>query len=285
MRLARVVRAGLTCAALVALTVGCSAAEPPAPAEPPDGVRFDVMQGRTDYASGTLVLRVVNESDSDISVANAVLTWPGFATTAEWESPTDLAAGRTVDLRTDLPALDCDSPATDAGEPTLSVDLGTGARVQTVPGDPLGTLPRLHETGCVTVLVDRIATIDLAGPLRVEGTGADAVALLPLRFTPAGANGTVAVSSIGSTPLLAPEGGTAAWPLSVTVHAASAVQVLDLRIRPARCDPHVIAEDKIGTVLVLRVTVDGVDGDYRYPVDENTRDALYSFVSSTCGMP
>src|SRR5690606_6576024 len=116
-------------------------------------------------------LRVVNESDSDLSVANALLSWPGFASAAAWEAKTDLAAHRTVDLRTDLPALDCDVPAKDLATPTLSVDLRTGSRIRMVPGDPLGTLARLHETGCVSVLVDRIATIDLAGPLRVEGTG------------------------------------------------------------------------------------------------------------------
>ena len=285
MRRLRVVPAGLLCATLVAVTAGCSAAEPPAPVDPPDGVRFEVMQGRTDYASGTLVLRVVNESDSDLTVANAVLSWPGFTTAAEWEATTEIPARRTVDLRTALPALDCNATAKRTTNPTLAVDLGIGARVRTVPGDPLDTLPRLHETGCVTVLVDRVATIGLAGPLRVEGTGSDAVAVLPLQFTSAGAKGSVTVSSVDSTPLLAPEGGAARWPLSITVDAASAVQVVDLRIRPARCDPHVIAEDKIGTVLVLRVTAGGVEGDYRYPVDDDTRNALYRYVSETCGMP
>lgn len=285
MRRPRVVLTGLTCAALVALAVGCSAAEPPARPTPPDGVRFEVMQGRTDYASGTLVLRVVNESDSDLRVANAVLSWPGFAVDAEWEGTTTLASGRTVDLRTDVPALDCDAPASETAGLTLSVDLGTGPRVDITPGDPLGMLPRLHQTGCVTVLVDRIATIDLAGPLRRDGTGSDAVAVLPLRISPVGAAGTVTVSSVGSTPLLAPESGAPEWPLSLTVNAASAVSVVDLRIRPARCDPHAIAEDKIGTVLVLRVTVDGVAGDYRYAVDDDTKNALYRYVSSTCGMP
>ncbi|MFU8946410.1 hypothetical protein ACLRGF_06705 [Mycetocola zhadangensis] len=249
-----------------------------------NGVRFEVMQGRTDYASGTLVLRVSNESGSDVVVSDAALSWRGFAEPAEWDGPTDLPAGRTIDLRTSTPGMNCAEPADTAPNPTLSVMLGD-AITRATPTDPLGTLPRLHDATCITALVDRTVAIDLAGPLRIDGTGADAVAVLPLRFTATGADGTVAVRGVSATPLLAPAGGTDSWPLSVTVTAASAVQVVDLEIRPARCDPHAITEDKIGTILVLSVDVDGRSGEYRYAVDDTTRNALYSFVTSVCAAP
>ena len=66
---------------------------------------------------------------------------------------------------------------------------------------------------------------------------------------------------------------------------ASAVRVVDLRIRPSRCDPHGIAEDKIGTVLPLAVDVDGVAGTYGFAVDEATKRSLFGFVNQACGLP
>lgn len=273
----RRVAAGLALLSLAFLTA-CTSPEPTAP---PDGIRFEVMQGRTDYTSGTLVLRVINEGNRDITLSNAVLSWPGFADQARWAKRTEISAGRTVDLRTDVPAPACDTEPADA--PTLSVELG-GATVEAAPSDPLGTLPRLHETGCVTQRVDRVTSISTTGPLAIDGTGVDAIARLTLLFTPTGEDGTVQVSSVSSTPLLATEDGAETWPLSVTVTAASGEQSVTLGIRPARCDPHAIAEDKIGTVLVIRVAANGIDGEYRYPVDDATRDALYGFVRSACGM-
>ncbi|MCP2030411.1 hypothetical protein L1277_000475 [Okibacterium sp. HSC-33S16] len=271
---------GVIAAALLPALAGCSAAPSPAPL---DGVRFEVMQGRTDYTSGTLVLRVINGGPSAVTLTRSDLTWAGFSDAAEW-SATTLDAGRTVDLRTDVPALDCDAASTAA--PTLSVRTSGSSRAVTVtPDDPLATLPRLHDTGCVTVRLNRIAAIDLAGPLGLEGSGDDAVAVLSLRLTPTGADGTVQLTGVGSTPLLAPADGAERWPLSLTVEATSAVQTVDLRIRPARCDSHALAEDKIGTVLVLSVRIDGIDGVSRFPVDDSTRQALYAFVKSVCGMP
>jgi hypothetical protein len=280
----------LIAAALFPALTACAAAPSPAVPSPAavDDVRFEVMQGRTDYTNGTLVLRVINDGPADVSVEAATLTWDGFASTVEWDGGTTVAAGRTVDLRTDLPGMACDSASPSA--PSLAVTLAPGNKnsgtpVTRTPDDPLGTLPRLHDTGCITVRVDQVVTIGLDGPLRVEGSGADAVAVLGLRLTATGDDGTVELTGVGSTPLLTPADGSESWPLSLTVDAASAVQSVDLFIRPARCDSHAIAEDKIGTVLVLAGRVNGVDGAYRYAVDDTTRQALYAYVKAVCGMP
>lgn len=261
---------------------GCST---PESNELPGGVRFEVMQGRTDYANDTLVLRMINGGSTDVAISAASLTWDGFAEPATWVTSTELAPGRTVDLRTTVPTLNCDKSSADLDPSKLTVDIEADSPAGLTPDDPLGTLERLHNTGCTTARVDRVLTIGLDGPLRIEGAGAAAVAVLPLRFTPTGEEGAVTIDGVGSTPLLTPADGSDSWPLSVTVSVASAVQGVDLRIRPARCDSHALAEDKIGTVFVLRVEVAGVDGTYRYAVDDDTRNALYGFVKTVCGLP
>ncbi|AWB86871.1 hypothetical protein [Mycetocola zhujimingii] len=274
----RGILAGL--AASLVLLAGCSAP----PANPADDLSFEVMQGRTDYASGTLVLRVVNGGTESITVDDAVLTWEGFAEPAHW-SGTTITAGRTVDLRTAAPGAKCTTGKADPPAPSLAVEFGTGPAVVTTPLDPLDTLQRLHQTGCVSAAVERVATVSVDGPLVIDGTGPDAVARLTLLFTPTRGEGTVQFSSVASTPLLAPADGSEGWPLSLALAGASAPQSAVLSIRPARCDPHAVAEDKIGTVLVVTVSVDGADGRYSFPVDDATRDALYGFVRSACGMP
>ncbi|MET0842588.1 MAG: hypothetical protein ABWY23_01975 [Mycetocola sp.] len=273
------------CAVVLPALAACAV---PASAGLPDGVTVDVLQGRTDYTSGTLVIRIVNESAEELLVSSASLDAPGFAEPATWDRGTTVRAGTTVDLRAAVPEQDCTQAS---GRPRVELTTGAGDRRTTVTveaADPLGTLERLHGTGCIATLVDRVAQISV-GPPVVEGVGTASVAVLPLSLAPTGADGSVETAGIGSTPLLRPAqdagGDGNGWPVTLTVDAASAPVTVPLRIVPARCDPHAIAEDKIGTVLVISVTLsDGSTGDYRVTPPEDIREALLDFVREHCGM-
>lgn len=275
-------------ACCLALSGGLAGCAPPAATGLPDGVTVDVLQGRTDYTSGTLVIRVVNESSDDLELSTASLKAPGFSGSADWDRGTTVRAGTTVDLRTAVPEADC---ATEAGSPTVTLGAGSGDRrsaMTVTAGDPLGTLERLHDTACIATLVDRVARISVGTPV-VEGAGEASVAVVTLSLEPTGADGSVDVAGISSTPLLKPAeegaGDQEIWPVEATVTAESAPASIPLRIVPARCDPHAIAEDKVGTVLVLSVTLsDGTEGDYRLTPPEDVRRALLDFVREYCGM-
>ncbi len=56
-----------------------------------------------------------------------------------------------------------------------------------------------------------------------------------------------------------------------------------LGIRPARCDPHAVAEDKVGTLIPLRVTVAGRDGVLKVGAGAQLRGRIYDFITSACG--
>ena len=275
-------------ACAVALLGGLAGCAPAAPAALPDGVTVEVLQGRTDYTSGTLVIRIVNDSPDDLVVSRASLNAPGFAGPATWDRGTTVRVGTTVDLRATVPEPDC---AEASGTPRVELTTGDGDRRSTVTveaTDPLDTLDRLHSTGCIATLVDRVARISV-GPPVVEGVGTASVAVLPLSLAPTGSDGSVEISGIGSTPLIRPAQDAAddvdGWSVSATVDAASAPVTVPLRIVPARCDPHAIAEDKIGTVLVISVELsDGIAGDYRLTLPEDIREAILDFVREHCGM-
>lgn len=273
-----------------AAVTGCSAAPP---ATLPSGVAVEVLQGRTDYTSGTLVIRVVNESASDLTLDRASLSWAGFSDSAVWTRGTTVRAGTTVDLRTPVPEVECGDSTDPAGTPP-SADLGfrDGNRhgTATVPvTDPLATLDRLHLSGCVTDGVDRVATISVSSPV-VEGEERASVAVVALTVDPTGTDGRLEIRGVSATPLLQPDPAryptTVSWPLDLSVDAASGPIVTDLRIVPARCDAHAIAEDKVGTVLNLAVQLsDGTAGDYPVIPPDDVREALLSYVRSTCGLP
>jgi hypothetical protein len=58
--------------------------------------------------------------------------------------------------------------------------------------------------------------------------------------------------------------------------------VLALRVRPARCDPHAVAEDKVGTLLPLTVAVGSREGVLKVAADGQLRAQLYDFVTQAC---
>ncbi|MET4638208.1 hypothetical protein [Mycetocola sp. 2940] len=276
----------LCCAVMGSSVTGCADA---APAALPDGVAVDVLQGRTDYTSGTLVIRVINESDADLELSRASLSWPGFSGPAVWERGTTVRAGTTVDLRAPVPEVECGGARTTKPTADLTfLDDGRTGTVTVPVSDPLSTLERLHEAGCITAGVDRLATLSVSPPV-VEGTGRGAVAVLGLTLVPTGADGRLEVSAVSSTPLLHPDPAryptTESWPLGLAVDAASGPVVTELRIVPARCDAHAIAEDKVGTVLDLAVRLpDGTTGDYRFIQPDDIREALLTYVRTTCGL-
>jgi hypothetical protein len=270
----RHVRALACCAALAAVA-GCAA-----PAELPDGVRVEVLQGRTDYTSGTLVIRVVNDSASDLELERALLSWAGFSGSALWERGTTVRRGITVDLRAPVPEVDCDD-GDPVAAPTAELGFSNGNRraAATVPvADPLSTLNRLREAGCITEQVDRVAAVSVGSPV-VEGSGRSSVAVV----------GRVDITQVSSTPLLRPDPAAYPdvedWPVGLGVDSASDTVTTELRVVPARCDAHAIADDKVGTVLNLAVRLsDGSTGEYALIPPEAVRDDLLDYVRAACGL-
>jgi hypothetical protein len=249
-----------------------------------------VLQGRTDYTSGTLVIRVVNESGSDLQLESARLSWPGFTASAVWERGTTVRSGTTVDLRAPVPEVVCGDGEPDP-EPTADLGFRDGNRRATATvavTDPLSTLDRLHTAGCIAEQVDRVATVSVDSSM-IEGDGRSSVAVVALTLTPTGADGRVDVDAVSSTPLLLPDPAThpdaADWPLDLGVDAASGPVTAELRIVPARCDAHAIADDKVGTVFNLAVRLsDGTAGEYRVVPAEGVREELLDYVRATCGL-
>ena len=281
-----------------------------APAGLPPGVTVRIYQTRFDYADRVLELSVSNAGRATLDLRSARFDSSRFTAAAGWSGGLRLEPGLTRDLRVRLAAAVCaPSPAATSPTPTPTLlppalmptptdtvtlawaepGAGAGTSTATVPAtDDTGALDRIEGEDCLAGALTRLLRIDVAPELRVDGAGPASAAWLDLTLTPTGAPGTVTVDRAGSTPLLASADGLD-WPLGLTVDAATPPTRVALGLRPTRCDPHAIAEDKRGTVFPLTVRVTAGPGsperagDWDLAVDDALRARLYAWIADRCG--
>jgi hypothetical protein len=140
---------------------------------------------------------------------------------------------------------------------------------------------------CLTREASAVAAIALAPDLEVAPDGRTAVVRLVVQPRAAtGAEtpgaGELVIDRVEETTLLA-EAPQAPWPHALSLRAGGPLAEVRLGIRPARCDPHAVAEDKVGTLLPLRVTVASREGVLKIDAGSRLRGRMYDFVTKACG--
>lgn len=281
-------RRSLAAAATVAVLglAACTAAPPTAPATPTPtlrGVSVEVYQTRFDYADRVLEIRVNNTSDAALNLESASFTSPHFRGAAVYDRKLTIRAGLTTDLRVKLPPVDCDARGSKPG--TVRLDWKDGSRTSSAtfePTDGTGAIERIVREDCLDAAVLRTVSFTPSPTLRVEGVGADSVAWIDLTIAPTGGAGSVTIDGVRATLLVASATGLD-WPVGMTVQASSTPRVVPLNLRPTRCDPHAIAEDKRGTVFPVVVTTsDGFAGTYDLALSRELRGQVYEWITAHC---
>jgi hypothetical protein len=276
-------------ALLTLLSTACTGtggdqAAPSQESELPPGVSVSVYQTRTDYVPRVLELRITNTGTKSFHLLSARFDSAHFTEPAEADGLV-LTQGLTRDLRVHLAEPVCTLGL--AGDETVTLawlgDDGKKASAAVSPTDPTAAIERITGQDCLYAAVDSVVTITPPATLVVEGDGATSVAIIELSLVPTGAAGSITLHSVSETVLLAAMDGPG-WPVGVAVDAQSPTRTVPLRMRPARCDPHAIIEDKRGTVLPLAVsTTAGISGTYNLPVSDDLRREIYAWLSSRCG--
>ena len=280
-------------------TAGGTASPPSATASatpiPTGPVTAEISQFRDNYSKQIIEIQLTNTTGHALTVLGAELTSPLFAAPIIWSARTggiELPPGQPKSLPAPLPAPDCGSPAGPgatsgaAGDARVSLRLATPEGAVPVPAmapatDPFGVLARNNSELCLAREASAVATIALDPGLEVAADGQSAVVRLLLQPRAAGA-GELVIDRIEETTLLA-EASQAPWPRSVTVRAGGAPAQVRLGIRPSRCDPHAVAEDKVGTLLPLQVRVAGREGIVKIDAGSQLRARIYDFVTKACG--
>lgn len=284
-RARRIRRSSAGAVALTAVVLaGCVATADPAAL--PEDVTVSLVQLRSDVAARTAQVRVRNDSTAEL-VVGAVSVRDGRLTDAAARPAaheTRIAAGRTVDLRIQLPTVACPGAS---GGATLDIDLD--ARTVSTPiEEAIPFLDDLHERECRAQQVERAASITLS-----EFTPAPAgqAAELVLEVRPTGTDGAV-IRGIRSTNLLTFAGAEGQdLPLDVVVAPGDTAPIrVVLPLVPARCDPHAVLEDKRGTVFTLDVEVhgesagneSGAPGEVLLAAPDELRGRILSWVAQWC---
>ena len=247
----------------------------------PADVTVELMQLRSDVAGRTAQVRVHNDSDEDLQVTSVVVEDPRFDGPALRDKDSLITAGRTVDLRFQLPAVEC---APGAGMPTVTIDYeldGTTRTAQADLVDTLGFVPRLHDREC---LRERVADVVALEWTSFEPSPSGAPAMLTLGLTPTGADGTASLDSIRTTNLLKfTVDGDNDLELGADVAGTDDPSSVEVPLVPWRCDPHAVQEDKRGTVFTVDVSVDGKSGPIEVAASQDLRGDILTWVAKWCG--
>ncbi|WP_422933099.1 hypothetical protein [Sinomonas sp. P47F7] len=287
-------RAGLIAAALAGVLAGCSPAGSAAPSPAPSSVSPTaagpisavVDQFRDGYASGTIVLQLENTTAGPVTVVRAELADARFADGTAWAGSEELAPGLTLSLPAVAAPPRCGQA--DDGAPSVRLTLADGSVRTVAATDPHAVLPRIHADACFAERVAAVVTLRLAdtlAPGEPPGTAVLTLALgAPASPPPSPQPGQSAVTlvSVGNTTLLDEDPG-APWPRDVSLTAGG--PPVRLAVRPARCDPHAVAEDKVGTLIPLTLRLGGATGTVKVAATPALRAEIYAFVARSCGWP
>lgn len=268
-----------------------------------------INQFRDNYSKQIIEIQLTNTTAVPMTVIAAGLRSPQFESGINWSSAaagTELPPGQTKSLPARLPPASCRSLAqpgqAQAGQPSpdgssaqsavvevrVAAAGGEPARTVTAPAtDPFGVLDRNNAELCTAQAAAAVADFRLGPGLAVSADGRSAV--LTLVVTPRNQTGTagpagagLTLDSIGGTTLVE-EDPSARWPVGLRVSSTGPAYEIRLGIRPARCDPHAVAEDKVGTLFPVRITVAGRQGILKVGASTQLKGRVQDFVTSACG--
>ncbi|UZX05232.1 hypothetical protein F8G81_00785 [Arthrobacter sp. CDRTa11] len=252
-------------------------------------------QFRDNYSKRIIEIQLTNNTADPVTVMDAELDSALFSSGISWHTPADgtvLPPKQPKSLPAQLPEPKCTETIGGTGKGSSSADVRPTVRVSTRPDshgsgpltaeDPFGVLARNNSEMCLDKAVREIAAIQPSPELTVSGDGATAVVHVLIVPGPAvGGQQMLTIDRIDGTTLIA-EDAAQPWPRSVQVSAGGPPVELRLAIRPARCDPHAVAEDKIGTLLPFRVTAGGRNGVLKIDTGDVLRHRIYEFVTAAC---
>ena len=269
-----------TAAALTACTPATTA-----PDDGPAGVSASVVQDRTQIATGTMSVEVHNDGSDPFVVTSMDYADPRLAGAVTWSGTLTVPSGSKRDVSFSVPSPVCD--AGDSGQ-TGHVRLSFKADAEQATADypvedPYGFVASHLATACFSATLAQHASVTLTD-VTTAGAGGTEIAVMHVQVTVTG-DDAVRIESAESTTLLQPEVGGWMWPIDTTVQPGTS-RTIDLRTIPARCDPHAIAEDKVGTRFDTSVTIlsdPAVTGMITLAADDAAKSALFDYVTRLCG--
>ena len=248
----------------------------------PKGVRFQVEQTRMDLQGRRFQLQVVNESRKDMTVEHVDFESGRLDEPASYDDgPTTILAGTKVNLTMMMPRARCGT-GLDATV-RIRYSWGDGETVTSTgrPSNHFGSVERFMKRDCAEQSVGRI---DVDDRLVVHGSGEEATLGIGVTFTPpASGSSLVHLADVGGSTLLAPAGPDATT-IDRDVEPGGEPVRADLTFIPNRCDVHVVAEDRTGGILPLRVESKAFGSSPVYlRFSQPQKAQMFDYLAERCG--
>lgn len=278
-----ILRSALVSLMVVLAACGGGAAEERERVPWPDGLTAYVDQSRTLRPTRTVFVRLVNQPERFVTVTRAEVSSERFGEVL-WTG--EKRFGNEADLEFEMPRGRCGSGSDASVTLTYRIDDGPVRVSTTTARDRYGAIGIFLDRDCAEQRLAEAAELSL-GEVRVVGEGRRSVLEVPVTLTPTGARDDVAFAGFEGTVLFRQAQGSAAAGSMrpVPLRGGEPVRVM-LRLVPTRCDPHALAEDKIGTLVPVRVDApDLPDGAFFHlPVGDDRRAAMRRFFGTHCGL-
>lgn len=264
------------------LLLGLTACGEPAKRVPlPDGVTLLSDQSRLHRKDREIFIRVQNASDKPMHIEAFSLTSDRIDD-VKWTGDEDIPAGTEADLEYDMPMARCGTKFTPQVRLTYRVDGGKRQQSDARALDRYGNISHAMDRDCAESTLADAADLH-AGDPTIVGSGRDSVLHLPVTFTPTGKRDDVRFGGFGSTVLFNQAEGS---PADVDVPLKGDPIELVMKVTPARCDGHALADDKVGRLFDVKVLGDGVgkNASFYLPLTTSQRVRFFDFYRSHCGL-
>ncbi len=248
----------------------------------PSGVVMHVDQTRLERKTRHVFVRVENNTKRTLKVTGFVLTSPRFKQVT-WKGDESMAAGQQADLEFTMPAGRCGDGV--KASVRLTYRVGDSAERVSVgkADDPYQQIGLMLGRDCARTTLAKAAKLEVGTP-EIDGSGSASVLRLPITLTPTGRRDDVRFGGFESTPLFRQTDDS---PVGVDQPISSTQKThLVMSVVPARCDPHALAEDKVGRLFGMRVMAPGLPDDswFYLPLDHDQQEAFYAYFHTKCGV-
>ncbi len=243
----------------------------------PQGVAAVLDQGRMQRQARDAFVRITNPTREDLHVLELTLT-SSRAPDVTWSGDEEVTAGYESDVVLHLPRGRCADSTRYRVSLVYRLGAGDPVRSSLPVQDRYGAVTRVLDADCARRTLDGAARLHVGAPVR-EGR----LLRVPVTLTPRPGGAAVRLVGYRPTPLVRPARGSAT---DVDVSGTAPLRA-DLLLEPARCDPHAIAEDKVGRLVPVEVAAPTLPGGTTFvlPLDRTQRTAVLDYVRSACGLP
>jgi len=224
--------------------------------------------------SREIAVAVGNDTDRRIELTSMRLTSNRWSEPVRWGGSDEVGAGSGTGLDVDPPTGTCPEGERLTASAELTYRFGDEERRSVLPvGDPYGVLRDLVDGDCGEHAFDEAVTMTVGAPQVRGDTWSSRITL-----TPRGPNDVVL---LGFAPTLRFAFGPRT-PTEVEL-PLDRPQRLTLDVVMGRCDPHIVAEDKVGSRFGAWVRPPGLEyGYFTLPLDDEIRESLEEFYAQRC---